>query len=205
MENGDALNSNSVDVSQASQMGLINTSKEGEEVVQEDVKEKDEDIQHNNNNNNTNNVQTIIEQISQVMPSPPSSSSSSCSPSQDNHVNESQSISLDDAISLLTLPASKSETNDLWNRIAPFSSIKVVDTSQIKHTDDDSNDNIFWQIFDELQSQSPDKKTVNGHKLKARLVSTNKFFVGDAVFVIERMERIAKIISVGFDEYQKRW
>jgi len=42
----------------------------------------------------------------------------------------------------------------------------VVDTSQIKHTDDGSNDNIFWQIFDELQNQSPDKKTVNGHKLK---------------------------------------
>ena len=40
--------------------------------------------------------------------------------------------------------------------------------SQIKHTDDDSNDNIFWQIFDELQSQSPDKKTVNGYKLKSQ-------------------------------------
>ena len=173
VEKGDALNSNSVDVSQASQMGLINRSKEGEEVVQEDVKEKDEDIQHNNNNsNNGSNVPTIIAQISQVMPSPPSSSSSSCSASHDDHVNESQSISLDDAISLLTLSASKSETNDLWNRIAPFSSIKVVDTSQIKHTDDDSNDNIFWQIFDELLSQSPDKKTVNGHKLKARLVSS---------------------------------
>ena len=113
VEKGDALNSNSVDVSQASQMGLINRSKEGEEVVQEDVKEKDEDIQHNNNNsNNGSNVPTIIAQISQVMPSPPSSSSSSCSASHDDHVNESQSISLDDAISLLTLSASKSETND---------------------------------------------------------------------------------------------
>ena len=69
----------------------------------------------------------------------------------------------------------------------------VVDTSQIKHTDDDNNDNIFWQIFDELQSQSPDKKTVNGHKLKARLVSSNNFFVGDAVLVIERMELTARI------------
>ena len=106
---------------------------------------------------------------------------------------------------MLTLSASKSETNDLWNRIAPFSSIKVVvDTSQIKHTDDGSNDNIFWQIF-ELQNQSPDKKSVNGHKLKARLVSSNKFFVGDTVLVIERMERTAKIKSVGFNENQKRW
>ena len=101
--------------------------------------------------------------------------------------------------------ASRRETSDLWNHIPPFSTIKVVvDTSQIKHTDDGSNDNIFWQIF-ELHSQSPDKKTVNGHKLKARLVSTNKFFVGDTVLVIERMERTAKIKSVGFNENQKRW
>ncbi|MGA9168723.1 MAG: hypothetical protein WBZ20_01080, partial [Nitrososphaeraceae archaeon] len=91
------------------------------------------------------------------------SSSSSCSLPQDSHVNESQSISLDEAISLLSLPASKSKTSDLWNRIPPFPSIKVVvDTSQIKHTDDGSNDNIFWQIFDELQNESPDNKTVNG-------------------------------------------
>ena len=71
--------------------------------------------------------------------------------------------------------------------------------SGIKHTDD----GVFWQIFDELQNQSPDKKTVNGHKLKAGLVSTNKFFVGDAVLVIERMERIGKIRSVDFDESKR--
>jgi len=94
----------------------------------------------------------------------------------------------------------KSETSDLWNRIPPFPSIKVVvDTSQIKHIDDGSNDNIFWQIFDELQDQSQDKKIINGHKLKARFVSTNKYFVSDAVLVIERMERNAKIKSVGFN------
>lgn len=50
--------------------------------------------------------------------------------------------------------------------------------SQIKHIDNGSNDNVFWQIFEELQNQSTDKKTVNGHKLKTRLVLTNKFFVG---------------------------
>ena len=49
--------------------------------------------------------------------------------------------------------------------------------SPIKHTDYGSNDDVFWQIFDELENQSPDKKTVNGYKLKARLVSTNKFFL----------------------------
>jgi hypothetical protein len=199
VENGHALQEHNDNVSQASQTGLTNTSKEGEELEEEDVKEKEEEDLQQHNNNNTNNGRTIIEQVSQVMPQ---SSPSSCSQSQDNHVNESQSISLDDAISLLTLPAGKSETSDLWNRIAPFSSIKV-NVSPIKHTDDGSNDDIFWQIFDELQNQSPDKKTVNRYKLKARLVSTNKFFVGDAVLIIGRMERTAKIKSVGFDGYQK--
>jgi hypothetical protein len=69
-----------------------------------------------------------------------SPSSSSSSQSQDNHVNESQSIRLDDAISLPAARASKSEISDLWNRIPPLSSIKVVDTSQIKYTDNGSND-----------------------------------------------------------------
>jgi hypothetical protein len=64
---------------------------------------------------------------------------------------------------------------------------------------------MFWQIFDELQNQSQNKKTVNGYKLKASSASFNKFFVCDAVLTNERMERTAKIISVGFDEYQKRW
>jgi hypothetical protein len=78
--------------------------------------------------------------------------------------------------------------------------------SQIKHTDDGSNDNMFWRIFDELQNQSQNKKkTVNGYKFKARLDSSNKFFVCDAVLTNERMERTAEILSIGFDEYQKRW
>jgi hypothetical protein len=105
----------------------------------------------------------------------------------------------------MKLPVSKMETDDLWKSLKPFSRIKVVDPSRIKHTDDGSNDDVLWRIFDELQSQSPDKKTVNAHKHKAKLVSTNKFFVGDAVLIIERMERISQIISVGFDEYQQRW
>jgi hypothetical protein len=53
----------------------------------------------------------------------------------------------------MSLSVSKRNTSDLWNRIPPFSSIKVVeDTSQIKHTDNGSNDAVFWQIFDELQN-----------------------------------------------------
>jgi len=77
------------------------------------VEEVVEDLLQQHSSNNTNNAQTIIEQVSHVTPSPPPSSSS-CSQSQYNQVNESQSISLDDAICLLSPePANKSETSDL--------------------------------------------------------------------------------------------
>ena len=92
---------NASHVSQASQMGLINTSKEGVELEEKVKRKRGRNLQRQKN---TNNVQTIIEQVSQVIPQPPSSCSSLCSPSQNNHVNESQSISLDDAISLMSLP-----------------------------------------------------------------------------------------------------
>ena len=106
-------------MSQASQMGLINTSKEGVE-LEEKVKEKEEETY--SIQKNTNNVQTIIEQVSQVIPPPPSFCSSLCSPSQNNHVNELQSISLDDVISLMSLPQAEEkqviyETTFLRSRV----------------------------------------------------------------------------------------
>jgi hypothetical protein len=51
---------------------------------------------------------------------------------------------------------------------------------------------MFWQIFDELQNQSQNKKTVNGYKLKVRLASFNKFFVCDAVLTNERMDELQR-------------
>ena len=62
------------------------------------------------------------------------------------------------------------------------------------------HDGVFWRIYDELENAS-DKGTVGGTELKARLVSCNKFFVGDAVLIIERMVRTGKIRTVGFDKY----
>jgi hypothetical protein len=47
------------------------------------------------------------------------------------------------------------------------------------------------EIFDELQNKCSDKMTVYGHEPKDRLVSRNKFFVGIAVLIIERMEQTA--------------
>jgi hypothetical protein len=76
--------------------------------------------------------------------------------------------------------------------------------SQIEYTDSGKFDILFWQIFDELKGMSPSgEETVKGQELKARLVSTNKFFVGDAVLIIQRMERTGQIEKVGFDTYRK--
>jgi hypothetical protein len=74
---------------------------------------------------------------------------------------------------------------------------------KIRYTDDGRYDDVFWLIYDELESAS-DKRTVNGRELKARLVSSNKFFVGDAVLITERMVSTGQLCLIGYDTYQRK-
>jgi hypothetical protein len=77
-------------------------------------------------------------------------------------------------------------------------------STKIRYTDDGRHDEVFWRKYDELEDASPNgDKTVRGEELKARLVSSNKFFVGDAVLIIERMIRTEKICNVSFDTYRR--
>jgi hypothetical protein len=62
---------------------------------------------------------------------------------------------------------------------------------------------IFWQRFEELENKSYDN-IVNGKELKANLVSSNKFFIGDAVQIIGDMVRAKEIEEVDFDLYKRR-
>jgi hypothetical protein len=71
---------------------------------------------------------------------------------------------------------------------------------KIRYTDDGRHDEVFWRIFDELENGD---KIVRGGELKARLVSSNKFYVGDAVVITERMIRTGKICNVVFDTYRR--
>jgi hypothetical protein len=50
---------------------------------------------------------------------------------------------------------------------------------------------IFWRIFGELSNQS--NGLVDYYKLHQRLISTGKFYAGDAVLMIEYMEKICKM------------
>ena len=67
------------------------------------------------------------------------------------------------------------------------------------------NVDVFWSRFNELEKQSPSDKIVVGKKLKASLVSSNKFLVGDAVLMIEYMVRIKQIEQVQglYDSYRR--
>jgi hypothetical protein len=53
---------------------------------------------------------------------------------------------LDDAISLLSLPASKMKTSDLWKSIKAFSGIKV-NISQIKKLEQQNNNKQFQCFY----------------------------------------------------------
>jgi hypothetical protein len=58
----------------------------------------------------------------------------------------------------------------------------------------------FWRIYDELEGAS-DKKTVSGQELK---VTSNKFFVGEAALITERMVRTEQLCLISYDAYQRK-
>ena len=63
---------------------------------------------------------------------------------------------------------------------------------EIKFTPDyEAGKPIFSRIFEELSNDN--NGLVNYDRLQERLVSTGKFFVGDAVLMIEHMEKIGEI------------
>jgi hypothetical protein len=49
---------------------------------------------------------------------------------------------------------------------------------------------IFWHVFEELSNQG--NGLVDHYKLQERLVSTGKFYAGEAVLMIEHLEKIGK-------------
>jgi hypothetical protein len=67
---------------------------------------------------------------------------------------------------------------------------------EIKFTPDyEAGEPIFWRIFEELANDNNGLVVFN--KLQERLVSTGKFFVGEAVLMIEHMEKIGEIEQTG--------
>jgi hypothetical protein len=63
---------------------------------------------------------------------------------------------------------------------------------EIKFTPDyEAGKPVFWRVFEELAKDN--NGLVHYDKLHERLVSTGKFFVGEAVLMIEHMEKIGEI------------
>jgi hypothetical protein len=58
---------------------------------------------------------------------------------------------------------------------------------------DRDKESIFFDVFEELSNDSGNSGLVDYEKLRLRLISTGKFFAGDAVMMIEHMERTGKI------------
>jgi hypothetical protein len=72
----------------------------------------------------------------------------------------------------------------------------------IKFTPDcNEKEPIFWRVIEELSSNG----LVDYDKLQQRLVSTGQFFVGEAVLMIEHMEKIGKIEKTGdYNIYRRK-
>jgi hypothetical protein len=66
----------------------------------------------------------------------------------------------------------------------------------IKFTPDyEEKEPVFWCIFEELSNDG--NGLVDYYKLQERLLSTGKFYAGDAVLMIEHIENIGKIEQIG--------
>jgi hypothetical protein len=74
--------------------------------------------------------------------------------------------------------------------------LEHVEVEQIKFTPDyEAGEPIFWHVFKELSKNN--NRLVSYYNLQERLVSTGQFFVGEAVLMIEHMEKIEKIEKIG--------
>jgi hypothetical protein len=65
---------------------------------------------------------------------------------------------------------------------------------EIKFTPDyNEKEPVFWRIIDEVSNDG----LVSYGKLRESLISSGQFFVGNAVLMIEHMEKIGKIEQTG--------
>ena len=90
-----------------------------------------------------------------------------------------------------SLPSLHSPTNNT-------SYLSIIDGSnlepekKIKFTPDfNASEPVFWRVFKELANQH--NGLVAYDKLQESLISTGKFYAGDAVLMIEHMEKIGNI------------
>jgi hypothetical protein len=76
---------------------------------------------------------------------------------------------------------------------------------EIKFTPDyKASEPIFWRVFEEL-SKNDNSGLVSYDRLQERLISTGKFYAGDAVIMIEHMEKTGKIEQTEqFHLYKRR-
>jgi hypothetical protein len=72
-----------------------------------------------------------------------------------------------------------------------------LESKEIKFTPDYiASEPIFWHAFKEL-SKDDNNGLVSYDKLQERLISTGKFYAGEAVLMIEHMEKIGIIEKTG--------
>ena len=76
---------------------------------------------------------------------------------------------------------------------------------EIKFTPDfKASEPVFWHVFEELLNDDGNG-LVDHYKLHGRLLSTGKFFAGEAVLMIEHMEKSGKIEQTGdYHVYRRR-
>lgn len=87
----------------------------------------------------------------------------------------------------------------IFPHTTPFSFSK----EEEKEEEEVTSDMHFWIIYNQLEAQNGNGKVINHDQLHEALVSSGKFYVGDATQIISDMVEAGKLETISFNEYRK--
>ena len=82
-------------------------------------------------------------------------------------------------------------------------SVRVEEQQEEKEQDEEDITSIFWSVFERLENGNGGTKIVNHKMLHEALVSSGRFYVGDATQIIDDMVRAGSLEMVSFHSYKR--
>ena len=169
------------------------------------IEEPEEKIPLSNDNNQSASNYELLEEKNTL------SSSSSCEP---NKHEEKTSLTTTENFNT-KIPQNNPKDDDNINSQSKEEMEKsnVVEGDYFSSGYCHDSESIFFKVFEELLSKADSE---NGHdcddgplvvdyeKLRLGLISTGKFFAGDAVLIIEHMKRTGQIQETDFHRYRRK-
>jgi hypothetical protein len=102
-------------------------------------------------------------------------------------------------------------TDSVITKFFPHTTAKEkerVEEEQQEGTEEEAEEeditSIFWSVFERLENGNGGTKIVNHKLLHEALMSSGKFYVGDATQIIDDMVKAGSLEMVSFETYKRK-